>query len=132
LKKFGLSADEKLKGRKDIEELFSKGIILYSSTKTIKAVYLIDKISINSGVKVAVAVSHKSGKAYWRNRVKRLLRESYRLNKDILLNKTENLSLFIRIIFSPYSLNMRNNKNISLKDIMPDVIDIMSRISMNV
>ncbi|MDR3609201.1 MAG: ribonuclease P protein component [Ignavibacteriaceae bacterium] len=132
MKKFGLSADEKLKGRKDIEELFSKGIILYSSTKTIKAVYLIDKISINSGVKVAVAVSHKSGKAYWRNRVKRLLRESYRLNKDILLNRTENLSLFIRIIFSPYSLNMRNNKNISLKDIMPDVIDIMSRISMNV
>jgi ribonuclease P protein component len=132
LKKFGLSADEKLKSRKDIEELFSKGITVLSSTKTIKAVYIIDQISNRSGVKVAVAVSHKSGKAYWRNRVKRLLRESYRLNKYILLNRAENFSLYIRIIFYPYSLNMRNSKNLNLKDIMPDVIDIMSRISINV
>jgi ribonuclease P protein component len=132
LKKFGLSADEKLKSRKDIEELFSKGITLFSSTKTIKAVYIIDQNSDKPGVRVTVAVGHKSGKAYWRNRVKRLLRESYRLNKDILLNKAENFSLYIRIIFSPYSINMRNRKNINLEDIMPDVINIMSRISINV
>ena len=132
MRKFGLSATDKLKSRKDIEELFSKGDILFSSTKTIKAVYIIDQFSDKPGVRVAVAASHKSGKAYWRNRVKRLLRESYRLNKDILLNNSVNFGLNIRIIFSTYSLNMRNCKNIYLKDVMPDVIDIMSRISNSV
>jgi ribonuclease P protein component len=132
LKKFGLSAQEKIKSRKDFEELYSKGIILFSSTKKIKAIYIIDQNSIKPGVKISVAIGHKSGNAVWRNRVKRLLRESFRLNKNIIMKKAEELRLFIRIIFSPYSINMRKNKSIYLKDIMPDVIDIMSRISINV
>ena len=132
MKKFGLSADERIKSRKDFEELFSKGITLFSSTKKIKAVYIIDQNSDEPGIKVSIAVSHKSGKAIWRNRIKRLLKESYRLNKHILFKKVEDFSLFIRIIFSPYSINMRKNKNIYLNDIMPDVIDIMSRIRNNV
>ncbi len=132
MKKFGLSAQEKIKSRKDFEELYSKGIILFSSTKKIKAIYIIDQNSIKPGVKISVAIGHKSGNAVWRNRVKRLLRESFRLNKNIIMKKAEELRLFIRIIFSPYSINMRKNKSIYLKDIMPDVIDIMSRISINV
>lgn len=131
MKKFGLSAQEKIKSRKDFEELYSKGIILFSSTKKIKAIYIIDQNSIKPGVKISVAIGHKSGNAVWRNRVKRLLRESFRLNKNIIMKKAEELRLFIRIIFSPYSINMRKNKSIYLKDIMPDVIDIMSRISIN-
>ena len=128
MKKFGLSADEKLKSRKDIEELFSTGITLFSSSKKIKAIYLIEQYPEEPGIKVAFAVSRKSGKAIWRNRVKRLLRESYRLNKQILLNKIDKSSYYINIIFVPYSINMRTNKNIYLKDLIPDVIDIMSRI----
>ena len=129
MKKFGLSKAEKIKGRKDFEELFLKGNTIFSSNKKIKAVYIIDKFSDVSGTKVAVAVSRKSGNAVWRNRVKRLLRESYRLNKHILADRTTNPGSFIRIIFSPCSINMRNNKNIYLRDIMPDVISLMSRIS---
>jgi ribonuclease P protein component len=132
LKKFGLSAHEKIKSRKDFEELYSKGITLVSSTKKIKAIYIVDQNSIKSGVKICIAIGHKSGNAVWRNRVKRLVRESYRLNKQIIIKKAEGFSSFIRIIFSPYSINMRKNKNIYLNDIMPDVIDIMSRISINV
>jgi len=132
LKKFGLSAQEKIKSRKDFEELYSKGIILFSSTKKIKAVYIIDQNPIAPGVKISVAIGHKSGNAVWRNRVKRLLRESFRLNKHIIIKKAKDFSFFIRIIFLPYSINMRKNKNIYLNDIMPDVIDIMSRISINV
>ena len=129
MKKYGLSVAEKLKSRKDFDELFLKGNTLISSNKKIKVVYLIDKDSEEHGIKAAVAVAKKSGKAFWRNRVKRLLRESIRLNKDILIKITEDNRCTIRIIFSPCLLNMRNNRKIFLKDIMPDVIQIMSRIS---
>ena len=129
MKKFGFSAQEKMKSRKDFKEVYSKGTILFSSTKKIKAVYIVDQNFIEPGVKISVAVGHKSGNAVWRNRVKRLLRESFRLNKHLLSLEVDYLSVFIRIIFSPYSINMRKNKNIYLNDIMPDVIDIMSRIS---
>ena len=132
MKKLGLSAYEKIKSRNDYEELYSKGITLFSSTKKIKAVYIIDQNSNKPGIRIAVAVGHKSGNAVWRNRVKRLLRESFRLNKYIIIKKAEDCSFFIRIILSPYSINIRKNKNIYLNDIMPDVIDIMSRISINV
>ena len=132
LKKFGLSAREKIKSRKDFEELYSSGTQLFSSTKKIKAIYIINENSNEPGVKISVAVSHKCGNAVWRNRVKRLLRESFRLNKNIIMKKAKELGFFIRIIFLPYSINMRKNKNIYLSDIMPDVIDIMSRISINV
>jgi ribonuclease P protein component len=129
VKKYGLSAAEKLKSKKDFEELFLKGNTLISSNKRIKVVYLIDKDSEEHGIKAAVAVGKKSGKAFWRNRVKRLLRESIRLNKDILIKITEDNRCTIRIIFSPCLLNMRNNRKIFLRDIMPDVIQIISRIS---
>jgi ribonuclease P protein component len=132
LKTFGLSAHEKIKSRKDFEEIFSKGITLYSSTKKIRAVYIIDQGINESGIKTTFVVSRKSGNAVWRNRVKRLLREAFRLNKQILIIKAEDFSFFIRIIFSPYSINMRKNKNIYLNDIIPDVIEIMSRISINI
>ena len=131
MKKFGLSAQEKIKSRKDIEELFSKGKTVFSSTKKIKAVYIIDQNPNEPGVKICIAVSHKSGNAVWRNRVKRLLKESYRLNKHIIIKNTKDPGFLIRIIFSPYSINMRSNKNIYLNDLMPDVIDIISRISID-
>jgi ribonuclease P protein component len=132
VKKYGLSSAEKLKSRKDIEELFQKGNTLVSSSKRIKVVYLIDNNSVEPGIRTAVAVGKKAGKAFWRNRVKRLLRESIRLNKEILIKITEVKGCKIRIIFSPCLLNMRNNRKLYLKDIMPDVIQIMSRLSSNI
>jgi ribonuclease P protein component len=132
LKKFGLSAYEKIKSRKDFEEIFSKGITLFSSTKKIKAVYIINLNSSEQGIKTAFAISRKSGNAVWRNRVKRLLKEAFRLNKHIITNQSEEFRFYIKIIFSPYLINMKNKKNIYLNDIMPDVIEIMSRISINV
>jgi ribonuclease P protein component len=128
VKKYGLSAAEKLKSRKDFQELFHNGNTLISSSKRIKVVYSIDKDSEEHGLKVAVAVGKKNGKAIWRNRVKRLLRESIRLNKDLLLDITEENRCYIKIIFYPCLLSMRNNRKIYLKDIMPDVVQIMSRI----
>ncbi|KAF0151992.1 MAG: hypothetical protein FD143_1461 [Ignavibacteria bacterium] len=79
-------------------------------------------------LKAAFAVSKKAGIAVWRNRVKRLCRESYRLNKQILKSVVDEKNLSLIIVFSPFSVNERKNKVISLKDIMPAVVDLMNKI----
>lgn len=89
---------DKLCSNKDIEELFLKGksFIVYP----LRVVYYfqdvkdIDKYSIS----VLISVSKKKFKrAVKRNRIKRLIRESYRLNKnDLIIN---NKSLNIAFIY---------------------------------
>jgi len=81
-KKFTLGKDERLKSRKTIEEIFKEGHhfiispfrVYYTSSKT--------------GLKFGVGVSSKKFKsAVDRNRIKRLTREAYRLQKKTLKEK---------------------------------------------
>lgn len=88
---------EKLKSRKQIEALFAKGRSV--SVHPIRAVYLLreatDEVAVNAGVS---ASSRNFKKAVHRNRIKRLLREAYRLNKgpltDHLLKLGKHLDVF--------------------------------------
>jgi ribonuclease P protein component len=93
-----------------------------------KAVYIVEKEDKNKGVRIAVAVSKKLGIAVWRNRIKRLVKESYRLNKEVLLEICSKKNILLKIVFSPNSLNEKNNKNIVLIDIMPSVVDLMIKL----
>lgn len=127
MKPQGLSSKERIKSKKDFSELYSNGKILISGDQKIKAVYLIDKKSGN-GIKIAAVVSKKSGKAYWRNRIKRLIKDSYRLNKEELITAVSKKKRNIRIVFSSYNLNDRKNKKIGLNDIMLPVAELMRRI----
>ena len=68
-----------------------------------------------NGVMFAVAVGKKLGNAVWRNRVKRLAREAYRLNKIGLVEKYKTKNALLEIIFSPQSLNQIKNKRIRAK-----------------
>jgi len=79
MKKFGYSRHEKLKAKKDLEILFKNG--KWISMENIRIVWRADKTSTRVGVSVSKRF-HK--KAVNRNRIKRLLREAYRLNKKIL------------------------------------------------
>lgn len=63
-----------LKKNYEFNKVFSKG--KYYSGKTIEAFILDNKENLNY---LGLAISTKSGKAYQRNRVKRLLRENYQL-----------------------------------------------------
>lgn len=128
MKEFKLSVKERIKKRKDIEKIFSSGRTVISSNRYIRASFIIEYNSDQPNVMMAVAVGKKTGSAYWRNRLKRILRESYRLNKNILLNVCKEKRQLLKIIFSPYSLNQRNNKKISLNDIMPGVVEILLKI----
>ena len=85
---------EKLKSKKLIDRLFSEGKSV--SSYPIKLIYL--KTELPEGVKIqtGVTVSKRRIKsAVDRNRVKRLLRESYRLNKQLVFNNTKGTFAFL-------------------------------------
>jgi ribonuclease P protein component len=83
VKRFGLSKTERLKSRKQIDQLFAggKGFSVFP----IRVMYLF-LAGGESGVKMGVTVSKRNfKKATDRNRIKRLLREAYRLQKEELV-----------------------------------------------
>lgn len=85
--KYTFGKEEKLKSRKQIEQLFADGKMVKEFPILMKFL----KIDANdSPIKVAFSVPKRNFKlAVHRNRIKRLLRETYRLNKHVLLNKVE-------------------------------------------
>ena len=128
MKQFGLSAVEKLKSRKEIKKVISFGITIFSADKTIKAIYLTEENQEKTSVKITPAVFKKLGCAVWRNRTKRLIRESYRLNKREIILKTIKKKIDLIIIFSPQNINEKTNKNLTLKEIMPGMLDVINKI----
>ncbi|HEY6975206.1 MAG TPA: ribonuclease P protein component [Chitinophagaceae bacterium] len=79
-KTFSYGRKEKLKGRKMIEQLFSKGKSF--TVFPIKIFYLQPGTPLDFSVKAGVGVSARNfKKAVERNRIKRLLREAYRTEK---------------------------------------------------
>jgi ribonuclease P protein component len=78
--KFTLSKNEKLKSRKAIDRLFSEGKT--TSVYPIKQVFIIQELEEGQKPSLfAVSVPKRNfKKAVDRNRIKRLIREAYRLN----------------------------------------------------
>lgn len=128
MKRFGLSSKERIKSRKEFELVFSRGEVFFPSSNRLKATFFIERNSDKIGIKVAFAVSKKSGNAVWRNRVKRLFRELYRLNKSEIKSDCEQKKLKLLLVISPYTLNQMNNKKIYLNDIESDVVDLLNQI----
>lgn len=115
----------KIKSKNELEKIYGFGKVTFSSDKKVKANYIFTSRQLQPQLKFAVAVSSKSGNSVWRNRFKRLIRESIKLEieliQDILLQGSENLS----VIFSPGRIT---KENIFLKDIRPGVLDIIKSI----
>ena len=82
---FSFPKKEKLKSKKLIDELFTDGKSV--SAYPLRLVYLSKKFDDDIKAKTGVSVSKRHFKtAVARNRIKRLLREVYRLNKSAFLN----------------------------------------------
>jgi ribonuclease P protein component len=82
---FSYSKKEKLKSQKLIDQLFSEGKSI--SAFPLRMVYLKTEFKETIQFKTGVSVSKRNFKsAVDRNRIKRLLREAYRLNKAVRFN----------------------------------------------
>jgi ribonuclease P protein component len=85
--KFSYSKVEKLKSRKTIESLFTEGKSL--GVFPLRLFYIEIPQSETAITKTAVSVSKKNFRlAVHRIKIKRLLREAFRLNKHLILENT--------------------------------------------
>ncbi len=81
------SGKERLKSKKLIEQIFIEGSSV--SAFPLRLVYLQTSFDDGSKIKTGISVSKRNfKKAVDRNRIKRLLREAYRLHKNLYFNNT--------------------------------------------
>jgi ribonuclease P protein component len=98
VKKFTLKKEERLKRRKIIEQLFSEGRAV--AAFPIRVQYKMDDPLLTVPLQAGFSVSSRNfKKAVDRNRIKRLMREAYRLQKapleQALQTKQRQLALFL-------------------------------------
>ena len=127
MKNFSLTRNERVKKKRDFEKVYNAANVLFSSDRLIKVHFICSENNV-AVIKIAAAVSKKAGKAVWRNRVKRLIKESYRLNKKSLLEKVLLKKIQLLLVFSPSRLSEARNKKIYLHDVSPGVVELMSKI----
>ena len=111
---FSYPRNEKLKKKTTINLLFTKGKSL--SKYPLRLVY-VENLNETEPIKMGVSVSKKYfKKAVDRNYFKRILRETYRLNKFILLNNCNKSFAFMLFYQTKEKLSYQeiNNKTIQL------------------
>ena len=92
--KFTYSKKEKLKSKKLIDQLFTVGQSV--SAFPLRLVYLSTPLEDDVVAKTGVSVSKRNFKtAVDRNRIKRLMREAYRLNKAAFFNNLSTQHAFM-------------------------------------
>ena len=119
---------ERLKIKNDINAVYKKGKVFISVDRKLKANHLFSE-SVTNRVRVAITISSKAGNSVWRNRLRRIIRESLRREKKYLREIVNNNKQGFSIIFSPYRINQVNFEHLSLKDVKPAVTDILNKIS---
>jgi len=92
--KLAFPKKEKLKSQKLIEQLFAEGKFI--KVQNVKLLFLKVDLPLDVPFQVGVTVPKKNFKsAVKRNRIKRLLREGYRLNKPRLFNNSRGNFAFL-------------------------------------
>jgi ribonuclease P protein component len=105
---------DKLKSKKLIEQIFTEGKAL--TVYPLRLVYIKTDFEDESILKTSVSVSKRLHKtAVARNRIKRLLREAYRLNKPIYFNNSSASYAFMILYLSKDGITFyKLNKSMKL------------------
>ncbi len=118
-------ASERLKRKKQIDQLFRKGSSI--TEFPLQAIFFFETNSNEKGTKVAFSVPKKIIKlAVNRNRVKRLMRESYRKNKHDLFANLNNTQGCMHVMFI-----YKSKEIIKYKDIEQKIFIILQRLQNN-
>jgi ribonuclease P protein component len=97
-KQFTLGKNERLKSRKSIEQLFSEGKKIMVGP--FKVLYTATPMVHTSTLLFTAGVSAKHfKKAVDRNRIKRLIREAWRLQKNDLVKKMQPTTIQLNVFF---------------------------------
>ena len=127
-KNFTYQKKDKLKSRKQTQFLFSKGTAI--TMHPIRLLYTIEKVEAgifpNGLLQAGVgAPSRQFRKAVQRNRVKRLLREGYRLEKPNFTNGLSLTNTRLNLFFLYVDVNVQTQQQIqtSIKLILQKLAD---------
>lgn len=121
---YTLRKNEILRGRKNFQKVFAGGKL---NSNLLTCFYVIEKQKDYRAnpIRVGFTLSRKIRGAVVRNRLKRLMRESYRLNKNILdLKAVENFQISILFIFKKHPLD----KKIKLEEVRNEVVQFLINI----
>jgi ribonuclease P protein component len=117
--RFTLGKQERLKSKKIVDELFNNGSSFF--LQPIRVIYKYEKWGDIFPCKVAFTVSKRNfKKAVDRNRVKRLLREAYRINKKPLYDflKLQDKQMAIAFIYTSNQLPEYETVNLTVQKII--------------
>ena len=108
-----------LSGRQNFEQLFSNSTLITAATVNLRFAIYDDPAKKTLAGFIA---SKKLGNAVKRNRIKRLLREAYRLNQHLITDLTTEHQLSVHFVL------MAKRSDSSFDQIQNDVIKLLSKL----
>jgi ribonuclease P protein component len=122
MKLYTFSKEERLSHRSQIDALFQERQAF--SASPLKIIYRFDPVS-EPGVKILIAISKKKFRhAVTRNRLRRLIRESYRLHKQLLQVQNNALTFSLHVGF----IYVGDKQDITLSDLEKPMTECLLRL----
>jgi ribonuclease P protein component len=122
---------ERLVGKRAVDRLFDEGVAIRAGRVSALALE-IDEPNANPSeprAKLLIAVSKRQGGAVWRNRMKRLLREAYRLNKAPFIERLERADARAHVALFARGFSRAKTPAPALRDVEPATIVALEKIA---